>query len=391
LRGVLLDFATKRPLVGRRLAVGQKHTTSDEEGLFQLDGVSGSYDLVISEANGSVVSVYQGLTRRDPVVLQRPNAFGVEGDRSSWVRGTLSRPGHEPLTEADPASVQFFSPLGDARIVLGGQAPPFGPVYELLVQWYGAADLKGTVFARGTLVGTSGDAEPFFAMQQLELQSGETATLDLELSSVERRKVAGSVSAPADAALTRIEEYYRLPLPNAVLAVNDASTSTSAFEHEVEDLRATGGTLCVAALGSGKGSLRTERCGIELGATDVSLKLQAPPALSEPAPGDPLDSESQFSWTAFDGGIHRLALETSVPTAGSPNIYVYTAATSVTWSSLAELGAPARPSTHYTCTITGFGPFSSVDDAAALAGLGAHVPTEQRNSESAPVELTAAP
>jgi hypothetical protein len=391
LRGVLLDYATKRPLVGRRLLVRQKHTTSDAKGRFQLDGVSESYDLVITEANGSVVSIYQGLTRRDPVVLHRPYAFGVEGDRSSWVRGMLSKPGNEPLTETDSASVQFFSPLADARIVLGGQTPPFGPDYELFVQWSGAADLKGTVFARGTFAGAGGDAEPFFAMQQLELESGEAAMLDLELSPIERGKVGGSVSAPADAALTQIEEYFRLPLPNAVLAVNDASTSTSSFEHEVDDLRAAGGTLCVAALGTGNGSLRTERCGIELGTTDVSLELQSPPVLSEPDPREPLDSESQFSWTAFDDGVHRLALETSVPTASSPNLYVYTAATSVTWSSLAELGAPAQPSTHYTCTVSGFGPFSGLDDAAALDGLGSLVPTEQRTSESAPVELTAMP
>jgi hypothetical protein len=188
-----------------------------------------------------------------------------------------------------------------------------------------------------------------------------------------------------------LQEYYRLPFPNAVVPINDALSPLPAFDDEVDDLSAIGGQLCVAALSDGGGALASERCGLLLGSNDVSLTLQSAPTLAQPRPGALLSTATRFSWSGFEDGVHLLALEVSTATAASPNVYVYTAATDVPWSALSQLGFEITGKNSYQCTISGLGPFDSLDHAASASGLGALIPNEMRFATSAPIELAATP
>ena len=51
------------------VAVGGRRTTSDGEGRFSLTDVPATYDLIVAKPDGDLVTIYQGIGRRDPRVV----------------------------------------------------------------------------------------------------------------------------------------------------------------------------------------------------------------------------------------------------------------------------------------------------------------------------------
>ena len=389
--GIVLDSATKRPLFGRTISIGALNTKSDEQGAFQLRSANPVYDLTIADADGSTISIYQGLTRRDPVLLHRHSSFGIDTAYSASIAGTLSKPDAESLTSKDVAVVQFFSAAGDDHTLLGGSVPPYAPDYGLFLRWRGVSSIAGTLVARAIVEPTQSSADPrlhFFVQREVTLQDGEMRLESLTLSPVSTKQLTGTVALPNGIRLTQLQEYYRLPLPNAVIAINNFVDPSPNFAHEVDDLAGDGKQLCVMAISNTPSSLSTERCGLATHSNNVSITLQVAPSLLAPAAGDVLTKNTQFSWSPFENGVYLLQLEPAVPSRSTPNIDLYTTKTSASW--------PARsvdPSlaTFYECSVGGLGPFTSIDDAASAEGLGAIIRPELRRSFSPPLELTTGP
>jgi hypothetical protein len=68
----VLDFHFLSPLAGRVVAIDQHQTTTDADGRFALEDVGPIYDLVIVEPDRSTVSLYEHLSRRDPLLVHEP-------------------------------------------------------------------------------------------------------------------------------------------------------------------------------------------------------------------------------------------------------------------------------------------------------------------------------
>jgi hypothetical protein len=391
-RGVVLDAATKRPLFGRTISIGTAHTRSDERGAFELNNASPVYDLTIVDADGATISVYQGLTRRDPVLLHRHSSLGGDAPYSASVVGTLSKENAELLSETDLAVVQFFSAAIDDRILLGGSVPPFAPDYGIFLNWSGASSVSGKLVARGILQPNEGrSADPrqhFFIEQDVTLQDGEMLSSNLTLAPVSTKPLSGMVTVPVGVTLTQLQEYYRLPLPNAVIAINNYIDPSPTFTHEVDELGGTDKQLCVLAASTAKGLLTTERCGLSAGSREASVTLQVAPSLLSPNHGEKLTKRTQFAWSLFEHGVYLLELEAAIPSRSTPNIDLYTVNTSADWP--VSTIDPSF-STSYDCTVAGLGPFTSVDDATSAEGLGAIIPRELRRSFSAPLEFATGP
>ena len=66
--GIVVNHQGVR-LPGQIVAVGGRRTTSDGEGRFSLADVPATYDLIVAKPDGDLVTIYQGISRRDPRVV----------------------------------------------------------------------------------------------------------------------------------------------------------------------------------------------------------------------------------------------------------------------------------------------------------------------------------
>src|SRR5262245_48088047 len=90
--GTVLERSWLRPLAGRIVVAGGRWTTTDLEGRFVLDGVGPVYDVGVLDPDRSVLTLYEGVSRRDPVLVHEPSpqGSGRQNDQQALVGGTLS-------------------------------------------------------------------------------------------------------------------------------------------------------------------------------------------------------------------------------------------------------------------------------------------------------------
>jgi hypothetical protein len=140
------------------------------------------------------------------------------------------------------------------------------------------------------------------------------------------------------------------------------------FDEAVPDLRSSGATPCVAVASTTSGTLWTKRCGADLVTQALTITLQASPTLVRPPAGATVTPGDTFLWSAFDGGVHGLALEPDFAQATIPAMYIYTAGTTAAWPDLTGQGVPFPAEATYHCTIVGLGPYATMDDAFGKRG-----------------------
>jgi hypothetical protein len=404
--GRVLDLNTKIPLGGRTVVSNGTRTTTDPiNGEFGFDCSTTPYDLVIVDPDGSTVSVYRGLARHDPVLLHPASPEAQSGALHARVHGNMSAPGIAfPLTgQANTISAFLFASHFENREFLGASSGPTGPDYVLPVAWDGPASLDGTVFALGTFAADDGGPGEFSASsftQTLTLVDGDDKALDLPLSPVPIGHISGTIVAPSGTnALSAIPLYrFSFPgaafsLPNANVIVSSPATVGGPFELVAPDLSGSGARLCISARGdlNGRDELYTERCGITLGGDAGPITLQDPPSITVPTPRSTIDVNTQFSWTPFPEGIYEIALGAAEPSSASPNIYIFTTGSAISWSDLLAVGVDFPRGASYTLQVGGLGRYQGIDDAVGPSGIGAFIPTEARRSFAPSIELTTAP
>ena len=179
---------------------------------------------------------------------------------------------------------------------------------------------------------------------------------------------------------------YRLNVRNAAVDLPLDDGPSTSFDYVVPVLGDPEATLCMRA-GAATESLYTERCGLEAGATDVSIVLQAPPHLITPPENAMISTTSTISWSAFDGGIHLLTFDPGA-VAGHPAIRVNTSNTAMSLADVIPPGINLPPTGAYACTVGGLGPFASIDEAVGPAGLATLIPKETRKSFADPRRVT---
>jgi hypothetical protein len=238
--------------------------------------------------------------------------------------------------------------------------------------------------------GTSNPYQVSFADRMMTLMDGTLATADIALSPSTLGRVFGSVDVPAPRLLTQLQQYYRFPLPNAVVGLGNEEEPKPAFDVVVPDLRTAGAKLCVAAISNEDSLLRTERCDVGFD-SEERLTIQAPPVLSAPKAGAIISKGTEFFWSPFENGVHVLELEAEIPSRATPSIRVLTGGSSAIWPDLSRMGVPFPQQARYQCAVEGLGPFSTIDDAIGPDGLGAIVRPETRQSYSLAVDATTEP
>src|SRR6516162_3928751 len=66
--GTVIEDRTNLPLAGRSIVIGSVRTMTDNAGHFSVPDAPSLYDLVIVDPDGTTVSLYRGLHRRDLLV-----------------------------------------------------------------------------------------------------------------------------------------------------------------------------------------------------------------------------------------------------------------------------------------------------------------------------------
>jgi hypothetical protein len=388
LTGRVLDRENHRPLAGRAVVVRQRRAVTDANGQFTIASVEAQYDLTVVDPDGSTVSIYRGLTRRDPVLVHRPSANADAPKRMSRVSGALSGAGAYPLTDKDGVEVVFFSPEADRLVVLGsGLGPSYGP---LILGWDGPTSTTGQLVALRLSYTTNGVQYAGYAAQPLTLADGVPAMIDLTFSPPTEGRIAGTVQSPAGYPVDYKQAFYRTSIPHGIVDLPTDESTASTFDYPIPELGNLDASLCVAA-GSALHVMSTERCGLMIGATDVHLTMQAPPLLSAPKPAAVLESGADFAWGRFENGVHALALTAKQPSKSAPSVDVYTSATSEKWPDLTPAGIAFPKSAAYSISVEGLGPFATIDEACGADGLGAIRPAETRRSASDPIDVSTAP
>ncbi len=377
--GTVLDFGTFRPLADRRVSIGSRTATTDGQGRFTLIDIPATYDVVVRDREGSTISVYRGLSRRDPVLPHK--GLPPPATQTATVRGDVSGVGKYPLAAGDFVDFYFFSELADNGVSIGGASESLGPGYgPLRLTWGSAQPISGRFVAFGTF-GEGSSSFGFFD-QPLTLAAGQSAVVNVALTPVTAtHHISGTIQLPRDSGIALKGAFHKLPMIHATIELFASHDPSSSFDYLVPDLSRLGGQLCVAAASSPQLSV-TQRCGLSVGQKEIALILEPAPTLVTPTAGLNVTRDTRFEWTAFGGGVHLLELEPTIVGATSPNIYVFTAGTSVGWPEIESLGVSFPAGARYGITVVGLGPHATLDESLGQNGLVAPSPVELRRSYS---------
>src|SRR5262249_4525385 len=117
--------------------------------------------------------------------------------------------------------------------------------------------------------------------------------------------------------------------------------------------------IVAEASGPGASVLRRENA-VAPGSTGVLLELPQGAPIIAPADGtDTIDAQTEFSWSAFQGGVFTVDF---TPSGHGPTFHVVTSDTRTTLPKLAALPLTSR--VEYSWTVSASAPLASVDAAA---------------------------
>ena len=389
IHGTVVSLTTNRPLAGRTVAISGQRVTTGPEGTFAMGHAPAAYDAYVVDADGSIVSIYRGLTARN---LLLPHDGIEDSTAVASVEGGVAGGATYPLGPTGSVTVSIFSNAALASIPISGllpsgmAGPNFGPVP---VSWTGADSIAGQAVTLGSFANADGGAPTsWFATQPVTLTKDQTATIDVTLAPVQTSfHIAGTIVAPSGATVVQKQIFYRFPFPGAIVALPAQSATSAPFDDIVPDLTSQGAQLCVGA-GANPGSFVTEICGLTAGLSGFTVTLEPPPSLTAPADMTTVSSSTMFTWSTFAGGIHLLVLQPAAASAATPRIDLFTAETSTVWPSLSDMGVAFPGETSYEVSIEGLGPYASMDDAVGPGGIASTFPAELRRSISESIAVT---
>jgi len=362
--GTVVD-TNGRLLPGQIVAIGAEKTTSDGEGRFSFAKIPAGYDLVIASPDASHATVYQGLGRRDPVVVHGGRRAGAPA-HSAQIVVTLS--GNDAAqAPLDGWQARFVARQALAELPRRGWTNTGGRLENsapLVVSWDGADTIAGTVVALAMQLKGSDISLALFAQQPVTLRSGQTATIDLAPArvGVVRRPRPRVILPKEDPGFApNYTEEYRLP--GAGFAVKTAGRMR--MPYDIPDLRPFGLELCGYGF-QWNPYARSGRtvCGVDP-ARQTDLALPSAPEFTAPAVEAVAEPGMRFAWSAVPNAVYRLQLKStgSARTAALPAIEVVTANTTAGWPDLGAVGIRfPTPLAAYEAVVNARGPFASIDD-----------------------------
>jgi hypothetical protein len=392
--GAVLD-GSGRALPGQIVAIGAEKTTSDGEGRFAFPTVPAGYDLAIASPDGSRATVYQGITRRDPVVVHDGPRAGAPA-HGAQLKVMLS--GQDAAAAAgDRWQVRFVARGASATMsgkiawtAAGGKLEAGAP---LTVAWDGGDTITGVVMAFSVNVVKGDIPLALFAQQPITVRDSQTATVDLTPARV------GVVRRPRPRVILPNEdpgfapnytEEYRLPAGGLAVKMPGRMGQT----YDITDLRAFGLQLCGFGF-QWNPYVRSSRtaCGGDPAKPTV-LPLPSPPVFTAPAWDTVAEPGLRFAWSAVPDAVYHLTLTTMArqATREQPTVEIFTTLATAGWPDLSAAGI-AFPGgiAAYKAVIGARGPFASIDAFVAPQRWADWTPADRWSAESQDLSIAIQP
>ena len=368
-RVVAMDWG--RGAAGRKVVIGGKSVITNADGSFSFDEVPSTYDAVVVEPDGALVSIYYGLTRRDPILSHSASYDPILDDppnRASVV-GSLTGDFPFPLDGNHVVTAYYLSDRVRASLQLSNlpamsPGPDYGP---FTLRWAGDASVDGTLVVIGQY-GVNGTPwlGAFLASKALTLSDGDAVVENLVLTSVHNGNISGSVQMYDGNAIDAIQFSYSLGNAMGLMGLGEFP-STGRFDCALPDLSALGGDYC-ATIVAAWGEVQATRCGGQIGMLDFSIHVQAPPQIQKPTDGSPITKESKLSWTGVTNAVYLLDIIPDSATSTVPRIQAYLSGTQLAWPDLKSLGVEFPVGQTYGYRVSGFVPYASMDAFASSEG-----------------------
>jgi hypothetical protein len=372
-------FQNGLPAANASVVIGGQATTTDTGGHFTIPNVAAPYDLTVVTTvpdyrpSGDVpvgTSVmYQGLTRTNPIItilLFSPQTYPNNGKVTGMISG-----GDPPGADEDQDCVSFASPETTAE---GGSA--FPDPYAVFAGWSGPASTTGILHALryAEYSAVASEYKGSATVNGVTVTDGGNTIQDITLTPVTAEHISGTIAAADPFQFTGTVVYLDFDDGARIrIAFDVSSVSSLVTQVSFDYLTPSGlGTISLMA-GSYNASTThpgqswTYLFGLAPNATGVSLRFQAAPQLLSPADGGAaITTLSDFTWTAFAGGISYIRV---IPQGSStPTVAIVTAATTTTIPDLSVFGVGlASGGATYTWYVEGLAPYADMDTFAETA------------------------
>jgi hypothetical protein len=340
-------------------AGSQYSVTTDTNGAFHTSNVATPYTAAIADLRNPptsllpAVTVYSGLTRADPTLIQ----IGVTPRPSydativiALTGGTYPQPDVNSTT-----TLAFVSPQALASASLTGA---ISATNSLDVQWVNSSTSSGMVYAVQVTTDSAGLPVnyPGYGATSAVVMAGATTNAMLQLHPAPTAVLAGSLAVPSGYSMIEVDGYLSGP---AQPIVQLFATNMPAADFSYVTPSIAGTTLTIEAVSLGdKGELCVAaESGLAANASDVALNCPAAPTLIAPMDGETgVTTSTEFSWSST-GGTYAVAFS-----GGGRTVYYVTNSTSATFpTGLDSIGVGL--SGDYSWQVSSTLPFRGIDVA----------------------------
>src|SRR5215813_11184764 len=186
--GKLLDFSGG-PGAFMPVMVAGKVTSSDANGNFTMVDVTSPYELVVLQPTIKYAQVFEGVTRKDPIVLVYQPSSSTPKKASLVVNFSGTGTGYGLMDVSNPVNANGG--------VTGSVATP-GTSYSQDLQWTGPSSFEGNVCAilYKNVNGVATAINAFGEEDRVSLRDGQTTTVGVNMAAVQSKAVSGTVTVP---------------------------------------------------------------------------------------------------------------------------------------------------------------------------------------------------
>lgn len=362
-------------------------------GRFAIARAGARYDAWLVDKQAQVVTIYQGLTRRDPVLWGRGDGSSSREGRKATVHGILRGDFPFPIGAESGLNVYFFakhaSGFWQAHPPEWGDGVAAGPRFgRMTVAWQEGASLRGRLVALGeTAAEKQRWTRAALAWGPIVLDDGAESFAEMTLENLTIGHIAGSVSIDGNDRVREIGFYYRLPDEGGRVALGGCPVLNT-YDCRLPDLGRLGGEYCahigyqfpVRDFPNGNAT----RCGGKLGATDFSFRIGPHPQWTESA--DRMSPGGTLAWKDAGKGIYRVLLAPAWDSAiKGPVFEIYTHQTRVRWPDARAWGIHFATGATYKVEVTRMS-YDSVDRVASATGFDKSGDYEE--AEMSPLNVT---
>jgi hypothetical protein len=356
--GKVLD-SSGGPAAFLPVLVAGKVTSSDANGNFTMAGVTSPYELVVLQPTIMYAQVFEGVTRKDPIVLVFQSQSSTPKKASLVVNFSGTGTGYGLMDVSNPVNANGG--------VTGAVGTP-GTSYSQDLQWTGPSSFEGNVCAilYQNVNGVATAINAFGEEDRVFLQDGQTTTVGLNMAAVQSKVVSGKVTVPTGFTLNyKVLGFVcggNAQRPSYPFTFDTSSSTDFSYPTPV-----TPNVLYMAASAQkGNAYVYVQQSGVAPDGSGITLAL--PPAIEQTLPANNalgIAASASFSWSPTTVGLSQVTVSPVNP--GPLSLTIFTASATVTLPDLSALGYPLVKGVTYRWAINADSSIQTLDDV--LSGV----------------------